>query len=132
MRALQTNTANYQTQNPNIFSGTINTEKQFELAIETANAGYKLKGMELAREALIFAKQKNEYLAVYIHSFLAVISLDFMKYSNARIHIYNAMNILDKNHFSYKTDKEYMETLLKVIEKAEAGYKQLTFKELAA
>jgi hypothetical protein len=132
MRALQTNTANYQTQTPNIYFGNINTEKQFELAIETANAGYKLKAMEMAREALIFAKQNNEYLAVYIHSFLAVISLDFMKYSNARIHIYNAMHGLDKNHFSYNTDKEYMETLLKAIEKAETGHKQLTFEELAA
>jgi len=94
------------------FLGNVHIENLFELAIETANKGYKLKAMEIAREALIFAKQRKDYLAVYIHGFLAVLNIDFNKTSTARIHIYNAMNRLDKNHFSVVSDKKYLGALL--------------------
>lgn len=132
MNALTINNNHYVSQSANVFNGQINTEKQFELAIDTANAGYKLKAMEIARETLIFSKQKNEYLAVYIHCFMAALCLEFKQYNNARIHVYNALNRIESKHYSYLTDKEYAETLLKVIEKAENGGKQLLMKELAA
>ncbi len=94
------------------FLGNVNIENLFEFAIETANKGYKLKAMEIARESLIFAKQSNDYLAVYIHGFLAVLLIDLHKTSTARIHIYNAMNRLDNNHFSVTSDKKYLGALL--------------------
>ena len=97
------------------FLGNVNIENLFELAIETANKGYKLKAMEIAREALIFAKQRKDYLAVYIHGFLAVLNIDLNKTSTARIHIYNAMNRLDNNHFSAASDKKYLGALLNKI-----------------
>ena len=90
------------------FHGNVNIEKLFELAIDSANKSYKLKAMDIAREALIFAKQSNDYLAVHIHGFLAVLSIDFKKTSHAKIHVYNALNRLDTNHFSYATDKQYL------------------------
>jgi len=101
------------------FQGNVNIEKLFELAIETANEGYKLKAMEIAREALIFAKQKNDYIAVYIHGFLAVLCIDFLKTSSARIHIYNAMNRLNTKHFSYVSDHAYLTALLNKLNKIE-------------
>ena len=97
------------------FKGSVNIEKLFELAIETANKSYKLKAMEIAREALIFAKQSNDYLAVYIHGFLAVLNIDLQKTSTARIHIYNAMNRLNDKHYSAVSDKQYLEALLNKI-----------------
>ena len=97
------------------FKGSVNIEKLFELAIETANKSYKLKAMEIAREALIFAKQSNDYLAVYIHGFLAVLNIDLQKTSTARIHIYNAMNRLNPKHYSAVSDKQYLEALLNKI-----------------
>jgi hypothetical protein len=99
--------------------GAINIEKLFELAIETANQSYKLKAMEIAREALIFAKQSNAYLAVYIHGFLAVLNIDFNKTSTARIHLYNAINRLDKTHYSYASDYKYLQALMNKLNKVE-------------
>ena len=98
------------------FLGNVHIENLFELAIETANKGYKLKAMEIAREALIFAKQRKDYLAVYIHGFLAVLNMDLNKTSTARIHIYNAMNRLDNMHFSIESDKKYLGALLNKID----------------
>lgn len=109
-----------QTFSQSTFSGSINVEKLFELAIETANQGYKLKAMEIAREALIFAKQTNDYTMVYIHSFLAVLNTDFNKISSARIHIYNAMNRLNTKHYSYETDNQYLTVLLSKLNKLES------------
>jgi hypothetical protein len=100
----------------NIFKAQVNIENLFELAIDTANQGYPLKAMAIAREALIFAKQENKYICIYIHSFLAVLSMDFQKFSNARIHIYNALNRLESKHFSYNTDKQYLSALLNQLE----------------
>ncbi|MEZ4979042.1 MAG: hypothetical protein R2772_07070 [Chitinophagales bacterium] len=112
--------------------GDLNIEKLFELAIETANLGYPLKAMAIAREALIFAKQQNKYIAIYIHSFLAVLSMDFLKFSSARIHLYNALNRLDKNHFSYNTDQQYLGALLQQIENLEQNSSSENRSSLAA
>lgn len=115
-----------------LLSGQLNIEKLFELAIETANLGYPLKAMAIAREALIFAKQQNKYISVYIHSFLAVLSMDVLKFSNARIHLYNALNRLDKNHFSYTTDQQYLGALLQQIESLEQNSSPEISRSLAA
>lgn len=98
--------------------GNVNIEKLFELAIENANKGYKLKASEIAREALIYAKQQNDYTAVYIHSFLAVLSLEFKRTSHAKIHIFNALNRLDKKHYSYESDEAYLQALLRKTQKS--------------
>ena len=99
--------------------GSVNIEQLFELSIETANKGYKLKASEIAREALIFAKQQNDYTAVYIHGFLAVLSLDFKRTSHAKIHIFNALNRLDKKHLSYESDEAYLQALLRKTHRSE-------------
>jgi hypothetical protein len=114
------------------FIGEVNEEQLFEKAIETANAGYKLKAMEIAREALIYARQNNNYTAVYIHSFLAALCMDFMQFNQARIHIYSAQNRLSKAHYHYQTDKEYLDVLLKALEKAEDKHQHFAMKEIAA
>lgn len=105
----------------NTFKGNVNIEKLFELAIETVNKGYKLKAIEIAREALIFAKQSNDYLALYIHGFLAVLHIDLQKTSTARIHIYNAMNRLNPKHYSAESDKQYLHALLNKINRLESN-----------
>ncbi len=102
------------------FQGSVNIEKLFELAIESANKGYKLKAMEIAREALIFAKQSNDYLAVYIHGFLTVLCIDFKNTSHAKIHVFNALNRLDQKHFSFVSDQQYLNALLKKINRLES------------
>ncbi|MBL6876438.1 MAG: hypothetical protein ISR01_06565 [Chitinophagales bacterium] len=107
------------------FQGNVNIEKLFELAIDSANKSYKLKAMDIAREALIFAKQSNDYLAVNIHGFLAVLSIDFKKTSHAKIHVYNALNRLDANHFSYASDKQYLNALLRKINRIDFPIHQL-------
>ncbi len=107
------------------FQGNVNIEKLFELAIDSANKSYKLKAMDIAREALIFAKQNNDYLAVHIHGFLAVLSIDFKKTSHAKIHVYNALNRLDTNHFSYASDKQYLNALLRKISRIDFPIHQL-------
>lgn len=132
MRNLGTTTESFEIKNSNIFNNKINTEQLFEFAIEQANKGYNLKALEIAREALISAKKENMYLAIYIHSFMAALSLDFMQYGNARIHIYNATNRLNKNHFSYNTDKGYLDALLRKVETMDRDSKQLEFDALAA
>jgi hypothetical protein len=132
MRALSVNNYGSQFATVNLLSGLVDVEKQFETAIEAANTGYKLRAMELAREALMHAKQKNDYTAVYIHSFLAAISIDFKQYNNARIHIYNAVNRLEKGHYSYQSDREYFDALQKALEKAEQSSQLEGMKELAA
>ncbi|MFT4644950.1 MAG: hypothetical protein ACI8ZX_001357 [Planctomycetota bacterium] len=132
MRNLGTTTENFQIKNANVFNNKINTEQLFEYAIEQANKGYNLKALEIAREALISAKSENMYIAIYIHSFMAALSLDFLQYGNARIHIYNAMNRLNKNHFNYNIDKGYLNALLRKVEKTDKEYKQLEFDALAA
>lgn len=132
MRNLGTTTESFEIKNSNIFNNKINTEQLFEYAIEQANQGYHFKALEIAREALISAKKENMYLAIYIHSFMAALSLDFMQYGNARIHIYNAMNRLNKNHFNYNTDKGYLEALLRKVESMDKEFKQLEFDAMAA
>ena len=86
----------------------------------------------LYREALISAKQNNLYVAIYIHSFMAALCLDQHKLGKARIHIYNATNRLNKNHFSYNTDKVYLDALLAMVNKEDKEFKQLQFEALAA
>lgn len=107
------------------FQGNVNIEKLFELAIESANQSYKLKAMEIAREALIFAKQSNDYLAVHIHGFLAVLSMEFKKNSHAKIHVFNALNRLDKKHFSYESDMQYLNALLRKINRLDNPVHQI-------
>lgn len=80
----------------------VNVEEIFENAIDMANKQFKLKAMEIAREALIFAKKTNNYLSVYIHGFLAVLHMEMHKTSSARIHVYNAINTLNKDHLAFK------------------------------
>jgi hypothetical protein len=91
----------------------INIERLFEMAIEKANGGKKQKAAQIAREALVAAKQNNDYIAVYIHGFLAVLCMEDKQFTSARIHIYNAQNRLDKRHYSYHTDLEYFEAILR-------------------
>ena len=110
-----------QTREKSIFEGNVNLEKLFELAIETANQGYKLKAMNIARECISFAKQTNDYTLVYIHGFLAVLSIDIKKYSSARIHLYHALNRLEKTHFDYKLDFGYLTALQNKIEQLEGN-----------
>ncbi len=126
------NTSSLLIQNSNVFNNKKNTEQLFEYAIEQANLGLNTKALEIARESLISAKNSNLYVAIYIHSFMAALSLDFMKYENARIHIYNAKNRLDKNHYSYYTDLSYLEALLKKVNSLDKQYKQMKFEALAA
>ena len=95
----------------------INIEQLFEMAIDKANSGNKEKAMSIAREALMAAKQNNDYTAVYIHGFLAVLCMDEKQFTSARIHIYNAQNRLDKRHYSYYTDLEYFEAILSKLNK---------------
>lgn len=122
----------YQVTSAPIFKAKLDATKLFEMALEFANNGFKLKAMETAREALIFAKQSNNYVAVYIHSFLAVLNVDFRNFSSARIHCYNANNRLDKGHYSFEADKAYIDALLKKISTADREMKQLEFEALAA
>ncbi len=132
MRNLRTTTKSIEIKNSNIFNSRVNTEQLFEYAIEQANKGFNLKAMEIARESLMSAKKDNLYLSIYIHSFMAALSLDFMQYGNARIHIYNAMNRLNKEHFSYNVDKSYLDALLLKVVNQDKEYKQLEFDALAA
>lgn len=95
----------------------INIEQLFEMAIDKANSGNKEKAISIAREALMAAKQNNDYIAVYIHGFLAVLCMDEKQFTSARIHIYNAQNRLDNRHYSYYTDLEYFEAILSKLNK---------------
>lgn len=110
-----------QTREKNIFEGNVNVEKLFELAIETANQGYKLKAMNIARECISFAKQTNDYTLVYIHGFMAVLNIDIKKYSSARIHLYHALNRLENTHFDFKLDFGYLTALQNKIEQLEGN-----------
>ena len=118
--------------NINIKSIEIKAEELFELAIEKANIGNNKKAFDIAKDALIYSKRNNLYLAIYIHSFLATLSIEFAHYGNARIHIYNAINRLNKNHFNYNEDRGYLEALQVFINKKDREYKQLEFDALAA
>ncbi|MGB0885914.1 MAG: hypothetical protein ACPGR5_05775 [Chitinophagales bacterium] len=132
MENLRTNTPSFPVSNSNVFNSKNNTEQMFEYAIEQANIGNETKAMEIAREALITAKQNNLYLAIYIHSFMAALCMERKDFGSARIHIYNATNKLNTNHFSYNTDKIYLDALLALIEKKDGVAKQLHFDALAA
>lgn len=132
MNNLRTNSTSFPTTNTNVFNSKINTEQMFEYAIDQANLGNDTKAMEIAREALISAKQNNLYVAIYIHSFMAALCLDKLDLGTARIHIYNAVNRLNKNHFSYNIDRNYLNALLALVEKQDKEYKQLQFESMAA
>lgn len=105
------NTRIGQNKGGNIYQGTVNTSVLFELAIDNANEGKKMRAIDIAKESLFFAKKDNEYTAVYIHCFLAALHIELNKLSTARIHLYNAMNRLDKKHYSYTTDLAYINAL---------------------
>jgi hypothetical protein len=132
MNTFNQTTSSHPMSNTNIFNQRINTEEMFEYAIEQANAGKQNQALDIAREALIKAKQNNLYIALYIHSFMAVLYLDQNNIGNARIHIYNAMNKLSKLHFSYNTDKLYLDTLLALVNKSDKTIKQLQIEAFAA
>lgn len=132
MENLRTNTSSFPVSNSNVFNSKNNTEQMFEYAIEQANIGNEIKAMEIAREALITAKQNNLYLAIYVHSFMAALCIERKDFGSARIHIYNATNKLNANHFSYNTDKVYLDALLALVNKKDGNSKQLQFSDLAA
>ena len=118
--------------NFNIKNIEIKAEELFEKAIVCANDGFSKKAFDIARDALIYSKRNNLYLAIYIHSFMAALSIDFTQYGNARIHIYNAINRLNINHFNYKVDRTYLEALLVHVNKVDKEYKQIEFEAMAA
>lgn len=127
MNNLRKNTNQFPSVNSTVFNSNINTEQMFEFAIEQANLGKNKKAMEIARESLISAKQNNLYVAIYIHAFMAALCLDKKDSGTARIHVYNALNRLNKNHFNYNIDKNYLTALLNLIEKQELSLKQKNF-----
>ena len=117
MNATTLNNQKRRTQGLGFVKTNINIEQLFEMAIEKANKGDNESAEKIARDALIAANQNNEYIAVYIHGFLAVLCMEKKRFTSARIHIYNAQNKLDKRHYSYTTDVEYFEAILKKINK---------------
>lgn len=88
----------------------------FEKAVKRINEGFPLQAMSLAREALIYAKYAQTYQRVYIHSFLAMTNLDFGKTDSARIHCWQALQLLDENHGAYDADKRYLNALYEEVE----------------
>ncbi len=110
----------------------LNVENLFDAAINAANKGLKLKAINIAKEALIYAKQQGNYTAIYIHSFLAVLSIDFKQYTNARIHLYHALNLLKQEHFSYKKDLSYIQLLVQKLNQLDHVYQEPTRHNVAA
>ncbi|NNC94835.1 MAG: hypothetical protein HKN92_04685 [Chitinophagales bacterium] len=89
----------------------------FQRAIKEANQGKDLQSVESATEALMYAKQSGAYERVYIHSFLAMMFMDFSKNEIAKIHCFEALQSLRKDHRHYGSDHKYLIALNDEIEK---------------
>ena len=100
----------------NIFNGAnVNVKALFEQAVSQANAGLKLLALETAREALIYAKRQSNEMQVRIHRFLAFLSMDFMKFDQAKIHCWQAMSALNRKNAEYDIEREVFELMLEKI-----------------
>jgi hypothetical protein len=65
MNTFNQTTSSHPLSNTNIFNQRINTEEMFEYAIEQANVGKQNQALDIAREALIKAKQNNLYIELH-------------------------------------------------------------------
>lgn len=118
--------------NTNVLNNSAQINELFEYAITQANQGKTNKAIDIARETLFMAKQSNSYTTVYLHTLMANLHIDLGKTTMARLHIYHALNRLNKNHCEYNTDKDYLTALLNSIDKKEVKLCSLALSEVAA
>ena len=85
---------NYSVKNASVFN-TIElrhmAEKVFSEAIIKANHNKQSDAMDLAQEALVYANMSQSTVRTNIHRFLGFINFEIGKFSNARIHCYQAL-----------------------------------------
>ena len=88
----------------------------FERAIEESNKGLTHSAIETASFALKLADYSNDYVAVYINSFLAQHYLEVREFHMAISHCLNAIELLDEQHEDYREDHSYLQALQNTIE----------------
>ena len=92
------------------------SKKVFEEAIQKANNSKTSEAMDLAQEALAYGNMCQSYLRVNIHRFMSMVNFDLDKLNNARLHCWHALQILSIKQKNYFEEKEYFESLMRLIE----------------
>lgn len=110
---------NYSIKNTSIFNNfelQVMAEKVFKEAIDKANHKKNMDALDLAQEALVYANISQSSLRMNIHKFLGFINFDIGKYNNARIHCYQAIQVLNVRSKNYFEEKDYFEKMMALIE----------------
>ena len=82
-------------------------ESFFREAIVHMNNGDLKKAREIGREAMFHARFHSPKLLIDCHGLLATIHMDMGKYDIARIHCWEALELLSPSDYRYGEDYEY-------------------------
>ena len=102
---------------PRINESKLQAERLFNEAVQLANSGQPLKAVEVAQEALVFAWHNRSYQYVYINSLLALLNYEMGKLKMASYYCSSAIKSLDRSHYKFKEDAEYLNSFLSNIKK---------------
>lgn len=100
-------------------------KRLFHEAVEAANKSKLDDAMELAREALVFARYVKSPQRVFIHNFLAVLNLEKRKFAVARYHTFQALQDLEGERGTIRDERAYLTALQKEIDNQELSYKEI-------
>ena len=92
-------------------------ENNFRRAVNLSNRDKKEEAIELGREALFHARYHSPALLVDCHTLMATLHMDLEKFDIARIHVWEAMELLDPSSFRFGDDMAYLKALQKSIDK---------------
>lgn len=90
----------------------------FERAIEEANKGMIYSAIDTARDALVMTKYSRQYVAPYVHGFLAQLLLETAHKGAAAFHAEMAIAKLNPENSDFREDKKYYTSLLSTIRHA--------------
>lgn len=100
-------------------------KRLFHEAVDAANKNKMDLAMELAREALVFARYVKSPHRVFIHNFLAVLSLEKRNFAVARYHTWQALQDLEGERGIIRDEKAYLTALKREIEIQEKRHKEI-------
>ena len=92
-------------------------ENFFREAIVKINRNETETARELAEEALFHARTHSPKLLTDCHGLLATIHIDLENYDMARIHCWEALELLNPNDYKFREDFDYFKALQRRIDK---------------
>lgn len=111
----------YNKLNAELFAGDgleVRAVSLFRSAVISANEKNYSEALSFAQESMVYANMLQLSIRVGIHKLMAALCYDVKKYDQGKLHCWHGIQQLNKKDKNYFSDKQYLETLLRMIEDA--------------